>query len=191
MMAGIKEVMIISTERDIPAIKNLFGDGSDIGMDISYAIQEQPNGIAEAFIIAEEFIGDQNVCLILGDNIFFGKGFSAKLKDAANIEEGGYIFAYHVKNPQRYGVVEINSDKQPTHIVEKPTTPKSNWAVTGLYFYDNQVVDIAKNLAPSARGELEITDVNKVYLEQKKLKVKFLGRGMACLLYTSDAADES
>ncbi len=181
MQAGIKEILIISTPKDLPRIQDLLGDGSRIGVDFSYKEQPSPDGIAQAFILGEEFIGDDAVSLILGDNIFFGHDISKKTQAAAAHREGATVFAYHVKDPERYGVVAFDKDKKATSIEEKPKEPTSNWAVTGLYFYDNQVVDIAKNLKPSARGELEITDVNKVYLEQDSLRVEQFGRGVAWL----------
>lgn len=181
MLAGIKDILIISTKEDIPKFQNLFGDGSEIGVNFEYAVQEKPNGIAEAFIIGEKFIGSDTVCLILGDNIFYGDGFSGKLKSAAEIKEGAIIFGYYVKDPERYGVVEFDKDWNVLSVEEKPQNPKSNYAVVGLYFYDNSVVEIAKNLKPSKRGELEITDVNKVYLQNQKLKLKLFPRGYAWL----------
>jgi len=180
LMAGIREVLIISTPYDLPNFEKLLGDGKNIGCNFSYKVQEVPNGLAQAFVIGEEFIGNDKVSLILGDNIFFGTGFQQLLQDN-NDPEGGIIFAYHVSDPERYGVVEFDKNNNAISIEEKPNKPKSNYAVPGLYFYDNQVVDIAKNIKPSARGEYEITDVNKIYLENKKLKVAKIGRGTAWL----------
>ena len=181
MLSGIKEVLIISTPRDIGAFKELLKDGSEIGMRIEYAIQAEPNGLAEAFIIGEDFIGDDNVALILGDNIFFGQGFSDILKRAAKLEKGAEIFGYLVKEPRSYGVVEFDNDMNVVSLEEKPENPKSKYAIPGLYFYDNTVVEKAKAVKPSARGELEITDLNRMYLEEKSLKVNLLGRGFAWL----------
>ena len=180
MMAGIREVLIISTPQDLPHFKRLLGDGDQLGCSFSYAEQVIPNGLAQAFVIGEEFIGNENVALILGDNIFFGNGLYP-LMQANNDPEGGVVFAYHVNDPERYGVVEFDDDFNALSIEEKPRQPKSNYAVPGLYFYDNSVVEVAKNIAPSARGEYEITDVNRVYLEQGNLKVGVLGRGIAWL----------
>ena len=180
MSAGINEILIISTSKDTPRFKDLLGDGSDYGCSFQYAVQEQPNGLAEAFIIGEKFIGKDSVALILGDNIFYGSGLNKTLKNSSS-PDGGVIFAYHVQDPQRYGVVEFNKENQAISIEEKPTNPKSNYAVPGIYFYDNTVVEIAKNIRPSARGELEITDVNKTYLQQKKLNVQILDKGTAWL----------
>lgn len=180
MMAGIQEILIISTPHDLPHFKRLLGDGSNIGCTFSYAEQAVPNGLAQAFVIGEEFIGDDSVALILGDNIFFGTNLQELLVSNQN-PEGGVVFAYHVSDPERYGVVEFDDQFNAVSIEEKPTTPKSNYAVPGLYFYDNSVVEIAKRLQPSARGEYEITDVNKVYLSQGNLKVGVLNRGTAWL----------
>jgi glucose-1-phosphate thymidylyltransferase len=182
MLAGIKDILIISTPRDVPMIKALLGDGSDIGLNLSYVEQPSPDGIAQAFILGEEFIGDDSVCLILGDNIFYGGDLSTKTSNVANsLNNGATVFAYHVHDPERYGVVSFDENGVVQHIEEKPKQPKSSWAVTGLYFYDNDVVEIAKNLKPSARGELEITDVNEVYLQRGDLKVELMGRGVAWL----------
>jgi glucose-1-phosphate thymidylyltransferase len=178
--AGIREILIISTPSDLPLFKKLLGDGSRIGCRFEYAVQEHPNGLAEAFIIGAPFVGDDKVALILGDNIFYGSGLAALLQ-SNNDPEGGIIYAYHVHDPERYGVVEFNADGKAVSIEEKPEEPKSNYAVPGIYFYDNSVIDIAKNIQPSARGELEITDVNKAYLKQGKLKVSILDRGTAWL----------
>lgn len=180
MLAGIREVLIISTPRDLPHFKELLGDGSQVGCSFHYAIQDQPRGLAEAFIIGKDFIGKDSVSLILGDNIFYASGFSKKLQ-ACNNPDGGVIFAYHVNDPERYGVVEFDENFKALSIEEKPKTPKSNYAVPGLYFYDNDVVDIAAQVEPSPRGELEITDINNVYLEKEKLKVQVLDRGTAWL----------
>lgn len=180
MYAGINEVLIISTPKDLPLFKDLLGDGAKYGCKFEYAVQQEPNGLAEAFIIGEEFIGNDKVALILGDNIFYGTGLS-KLLQANNNPEGGIIYAYRVHDPERYGVVEFNSDGQAISIEEKPEIPKSNYAVPGIYFYDNTVVSIAKNIKPSHRGELEITDVNREYLKQGKLNVSILDRGTAWL----------
>ncbi len=180
MMAGIKEVLIISTPHDLPQFKKLLGDGASLGCNFEYAEQPNPNGLAQAFVIGESFIGDDKVCLILGDNIFFGSNLQDLLEQSSN-PDGGVVFAYHVSDPERYGVVEFDENNKALSIEEKPQFPKSNYAVPGLYFYDNEVVDIAKNLKPSPRGEFEITDVNKKYLEMGKLKVGILSRGTAWL----------
>ena len=181
MLAGIKDILIISTERDLPLFKQLFGDGSQYGLNIEYALQEKPNGLAEAFIIGEEFIGDDNVAMILGDNIFWGQSFSKHLQKAASLEKGAEIFGYYVQDPRAFGVVEFDENDTVISLEEKPENPKSHYAVPGLYFYDNSVVEKAKSLKPSPRGELEITDLNKVYMEEKTLKVNCFGRGMAWL----------
>ncbi|MDJ0818340.1 MAG: glucose-1-phosphate thymidylyltransferase RfbA [Desulfobacterales bacterium] len=181
MSAGIREILIISTPHDLPIFKKILGDGSQLGLSFNYAEQPRPEGLAQAFIIGSEFIGSDSVCLILGDNIFYGPGLTPILRRAVKNSAGGLIFGYLVRDPERYGVVEFNPDGKVTNIVEKPQHPKSSYAVPGLYFYDNQVVDIARNLKPSARGELEITDVNMVYLNRGDLKVELLGRGFAWL----------
>lgn len=181
MLAGIKDILIISTSRDLEVFRELLGDGSQIGLDISYVIQKQPRGIAEAFIIGESFIGNDRVALVLGDNIFYGQSFSDILKKVVAREEGATIFGYYVKNPKEYGVVECDSNWNALSLEEKPQNPRSNYAVPGLYFYDEDVVDIAKNAVPSERGELEITSINNEYLKRGKLKVQPLGRGFAWL----------
>ncbi|MGL4489552.1 MAG: glucose-1-phosphate thymidylyltransferase RfbA [Rhizobiaceae bacterium] len=182
MLAGIKEILVISTPRDLPAFRDLLGDGSEFGIKLSYAEQAAPNGLAEAFIIGREFIGDSSCALVLGDNIFYGSGLSKLCRVAAEQGEGATVFGYHVNDPERYGVVTIDPKTGlATEIVEKPANPKSNWAVTGLYFYDNDVVEIAANIKPSPRGELEITDVNREYMARGKLNVIQLGRGYAWL----------
>jgi glucose-1-phosphate thymidylyltransferase len=180
MMAGISEVLIISTPHDLPHFERLLGDGKNLGCKFSYAVQEIPNGLAQAFVIGEKFIGDDKVALVLGDNIFYGAGLGRLLQQHQN-PEGGVVFAYHVSDPERYGVVEFDANEKVISIEEKPTHPKSNYAVPGLYFYDNSVIQVAKNLKPSARGEYEITDVNKYYLTAGKLKVGILDRGTAWL----------
>lgn len=181
ILSGIKDILIISTPRDLPSIERLLGNGNNLGISITYKEQPNPEGIAQAFLIAEEFIDGSPVCLILGDNIFYGQGLSEKLTQASALNEGGLVFGYHVKDPKRYGVIEFDNNKNVLSIEEKPSNPKSKWAVTGLYFYDSQVVDIAKNLKPSARGELEITDLNNEYLKKGQLKVDLFSRGMAWL----------
>ena len=181
MLAGIKEILVISTPRDLPMYKELLGDGSDLGIKFEYAIQENPNGLAEAFIVGEEFIGKDNVALILGDNVFHGHRFTEILEKAAKIEEGAIVFGYYTNNPESFGVVEFDSEGNVLSLEEKPENPKSNYIVPGLYFYDNNVIEIAKNVKPSDRGELEITSVNEEYLNKGLLKVELLGRGMAWL----------
>lgn len=181
MLAGIQDVLIISTPEDIGGFKRLLGDGSQLGINISYAVQPSPDGLAQAFIIGEEFIGNSNVCLVLGDNIFYGPGFSPLLRKAASQKSGATVFGYQVKDPERFGVVEFDENKCAISIEEKPTYPKSNYAVTGLYFYDNDVIEIAKQVKPSDRGELEITTINQAYMERGDLNVELLGRGFAWL----------
>ena len=181
MLAGIREVLIISTPRDLPSFRALLGDGTRLGMQFSYREQPSPDGLAQAFIIGEDFIGSDNVCMILGDNIFYGHGFGSVLKEAAAVKKGAVVFGYAVNDPERYGVVEFDSRQRAVSLEEKPLKPKSNYAVTGLYFYDNTVAGRARNLKPSARGELEITDLNRLYLDEGLLEVKLLGRGMAWL----------
>jgi len=181
MLAGIRDILIISTPTDLPLYKDLLGDGSMFGINLEYAEQPSPDGLAQAFIIGEEFIGDDRVCLILGDNIFYGYNFSKILEDAGKLEDGAMVFGYYVNDPERYGVVDFDAEGNVLSIEEKPDQPKSNYAVTGLYFYSNDVVQKAKSLKPSARGELEITDLNRIFLEEHRLKVQLLGRGFAWL----------
>lgn len=181
MLAGINEILVISTPQDTQRFEQLLGDGSDLGIYVEYQIQAEPNGLAEAFIIGEEFIGNDSVALVLGDNIFYGSGLSKMVQDAASKQEGATVFGYHVNDPERFGVVEFNEHMKAISIEEKPEKPRSNYAVTGLYFYDNNVVELAKNIKPSARGELEITDLNNEYLKQGNLEVKIMDRGFAWL----------
>ena len=181
MLAGIKEILIISTSRDLPGFQELLGDGSEIGMNFQYAVQHAPNGLAEAFIIGADFIGNDKVAMVLGDNIFWGHGFTGNLKEASTLDTGALIFGYYVQDPKEYGVVEFDKQGNVVSLEEKPARPKSNYAIPGLYFYDNTVVEKAKNLKPSQRGELEITDLNRLYMAEEKLKVTLLGRGMAWL----------
>jgi glucose-1-phosphate thymidylyltransferase, short form len=181
MLAGIKDILIISTPQDIHLYQNLFEDGGSLGLNIEYAIQPSPDGLAQAFTIGEDFIGSDSVCMILGDNIFYGYDFSRSLREAATLKDGATVFGYYVNDPERYGVAEFDKDGKVVSLEEKPANPKSNYAVTGLYFYGNDVVEKAKKLKPSARGELEITDLNKIYLEEGRLNLKIMGRGMAWL----------
>jgi len=181
MLSGIKEILLISTPRDILVFEELFGDGTHLGVSISYKVQPSPDGLAQAFILGEEFIGDDSVCLVLGDNIYYGYGLADILMRSAEIKNGATIFGYYVNDPQRYGVVEFDENKNVIDLEEKPANPKSNYAVTGLYYYDNTVVEKAKGIKPSSRGELEITDLNKIYLKEGSLKTELLGRGMAWL----------
>ncbi|HHD80992.1 MAG TPA: glucose-1-phosphate thymidylyltransferase, partial [Campylobacterales bacterium] len=181
MLAGISEVLIISTPQDTGRFKELLNDGSELGMKLSYAIQDAPRGLADAFIIGEEFIGDDSVCLILGDNIYYGPGLTPRLEKAATLTDGATVFGYYVKDPERFGVVEFDEHRQVVSIEEKPKNPKSHYAVTGLYFYDNNVIEIAKTIKPSDRGEIEITSINQEYLRRKKLNVELMGRGYAWL----------
>ena len=181
MLAGIRDILLITTPEDRLSFNNLLGDGSEFGINLQYKEQPNPDGLAQAFIIGEEFIGDDNVCLILGDNIFYGQGFKEKLDVASSLKQGATVFSYKVSNPEQFGVVEFDENKHAISIEEKPTNPKSNYAVTGLYFYDNKVIDIAKSIKPSSRGELEITDINKAYLNKGELNVEPFGRGFAWL----------
>lgn len=181
MLAGIREILIISTPQDIHLYENLLGDGTSLGVKFTYAIQPSPDGLAQAFIIGDEFIGNDSVCMVLGDNIFYGYNFSKQLKEAATLQDGAVVFGYYVNDPERYGVAEFDTNGKVLSLEEKPAIPKSNYAVTGLYFYSNDVIQKAKGLKPSARGELEITDLNKLYLQEERLKVQLLGRGMAWL----------
>jgi glucose-1-phosphate thymidylyltransferase len=181
MLAGIRDVLIISTPTDLPRFQEMLGDGSQLGISFSYKVQPRPEGLAQAFLLGKEFIGNDTVCLVLGDNIFYGQGLATLLQRAAKLTEGGIVFGYKVRDPERYGVVEFDAEKRAVSIEEKPVKPRSKFAVTGLYFYDNEVVSVAKGLKPSPRGELEITDVNNVYLRRGRLSVEFLGRGYAWL----------
>lgn len=181
LLAGIRDILLITTPEDRLSFSNLLGDGSQLGIKLSYEVQPSPDGLAEAFIIGEKFIGDENVCLILGDNIFYGQGFKEKLDKASSQKKGATIFSYKVNNPEQFGVVEFDENKHVTSIEEKPANPKSKYAITGLYFYDNKVIEIAKNIKPSSRGELEITDINKAYLKKGELNVETFGRGFAWL----------
>ncbi|KRL04530.1 glucose-1-phosphate thymidylyltransferase RfbA [Liquorilactobacillus oeni] len=181
MLAGIRDILLIATPRDLSCFQNILGNGSDFGINLSYAVQTQPNGLAEAFIVGREFIGNDSVCLILGDNIYYGSGMSQLLQDSVQQIKGATVFGYHVNDPERFGVVEFDKNMHAVSLEEKPAKPKSNYAVTGLYFYDNRVVDYAADLKPSARGELEITDINKIYLANNELNVKLMGRGYAWL----------
>lgn len=192
MLAGIKDILIISTPTDLPNFERLLGDGSNFGINLSYKVQPSPDGLAQAFLLGEEFIGDDSCAMVLGDNIFYGSGFSKILKNAANKENGATVFGYYVEDPERFGIVEFDKDGRAVSLEEKPQNPKSNYAVTGLYFYDKTVVEKAKKVKPSARGELEITDLNKMYLEEGTLDVKTLGRGFAWLdTGTVDALNEA
>lgn len=181
MLAGIKDILLISTAQDTPRFKDLFGDGRDLGIKISYVIQERPNGIAESFILGEKFIGKESVCLILGDNIFYGPNLSENLRKAATLKSGGIVFGYYVKDPKRYGVIKFDKKCKVISVEEKPAKPESNWVITGIYFYDNNVIEMVKKQKPSKRGELEITDVNNAYLKKGKLRVSLLNRGYAWL----------
>ena len=181
MLSGIREILVISTPRDLPGFRNLLGDGKELGLSLSYKEQPSPDGLAQAFILGEEFIGNDNVCMILGDNIFYGHGFGEALLKTAELKDGACIFGYYVTDPERYGVVEFDKNRKVISLEEKPASPKSNYAVTGLYFYDNTVVSKAKSLKPSPRGELEITDLNRLYLNEGSLEIKLMGRGMAWL----------
>lgn len=181
MLAGIKDILVISTPQDTPRFEELLGNGSELGINIEYAVQESPDGLAQAFIIGEEFIGDDSVCLILGDNIYYGGGLSKMLQNASSKKTGATVFGYHVNDPERFGVVEFDDNMKAISVEEKPVEPKSNYAVTGLYFYDNDVIEIAKNIKTSERGELEITDVNQAYLDRGDLSVELMGRGFAWL----------
>jgi glucose-1-phosphate thymidylyltransferase len=181
MLTGIREILIISTPDDLHLYQHLLGDGNHLGIDISYAMQPSPDGLAQAFIIGADFVGDDNVCLILGDNIYYGHNFEKTLTDAVQLNDGSIVFGYYVHDPERYGVVEFNDQGRAISLEEKPEKPKSNYAVTGLYFYSNDVIEKAKSLKPSARGELEITDLNRLYMEEDRLQVKIMGRGMAWL----------
>ena len=181
MLAGITEILIISTPQDLPFFKNLLGNGEDLGIKLEYAVQPSPDGLAQAFIIGEEFIGKDSVCMILGDNIFYGFDFSRTLREASKLKDGAMVFGYYVNDPERYGVAEFDENGKVLSLEEKPAVPKSNYAVTGLYFYSNDVIEKSKNLKPSKRGELEITDLNRLYLEEGRLSLKMMGRGMAWL----------
>lgn len=181
MLAGIKEILIISTPEDLHLYQELLNDGKHLGIELTYAIQPSPDGLAQAFLIGEQFVGDDSVCLILGDNIYYGHGFEKRLVEAASLKDGAIVFGYYVNDPERYGVVDFNAEGKVLSLEEKPESPKSNYAVTGLYFYSNDVIQKAKSLKPSARGELEITDLNRFYLEEQRLQVKIMGRGMAWL----------